>query len=128
MVVNHITVYVCRYVVSMYTSRSSTLFDVACREIMRKLLRNSCGSLSLRQAALIDDSESSTLRSFRCVARRRCLALRPVDFLYPTVAATDIRKRRIVLLYGSCSSSIGDPRKTTALTDNQRRAMCRARR
>jgi hypothetical protein len=82
---NCITVPVRSYAFSMYTSgSSSTLCDVACREIMRKLLRNSCGSQSLRQAALIDGSESSTRGSFRCIAGKCCLALRPVVFLYPT--------------------------------------------
>jgi hypothetical protein len=84
--------------------------SVRFREIMRKLLRNSCGSLSLRQAALIDDSESSVHGSFRCIAGKCCLALRPVVFLYPTSSRhcpPDIRKHRALLLDGFFSSSTG---------------------
>jgi hypothetical protein len=82
---------------------------VACRETMRKLLRNSRGSLSLRQAALIND-ESPTCGSFHYMAGKCCLALRPVVFLYPTSSChcpPDIRKRRTLLLHGFCSSSTG---------------------
>ena len=64
----------------------AALCDVACREKMRKLLRNSCCFLNLRQAALIDGSESSTRGSFRFMAGKsvvwHCVRLSSYNLSY----------------------------------------------